>query len=110
MVWPPPRFRTLMEESVRFATESVPAWVGLSLPGGGRVVYLGSQRMALAVVSRFAMRSCGGVVVLVREGSEEFGSAVLRKGIVSPGGLERLNSIRSWAAQEVDLAFYWRWD
>lgn len=61
MVWPPPRFRTLMEESVRSATERVPVWVGLSLPGGGREVKSGSQRMSPAEVSWLAMRSCGGV-------------------------------------------------
>lgn len=55
----------LMEESVRLATEKVPAWVGRSLPGGARAVYWGSQRMSLAVVSWAAMRNCdegaGGV-------------------------------------------------
>ena len=60
-VWPPPRLRTLMDESVRFATERVPAWVGRSLLGGGRFVCCGSQRMALAEMSSLAMRSWGGV-------------------------------------------------
>lgn len=35
----------------------VPAWTGLRRPGGAREVYLGSQRMADAVVSWRAMRS-----------------------------------------------------
>lgn len=63
-VWPPPRFRTEMDESVRLATDSVPAWVGWSAPGGALDVYLGSQRISLAVVSWFAMASGGrgGVV------------------------------------------------
>lgn len=79
-VWPPPRLRTLMEESVR-ATETVPAWVGLSFPGGARVVCLGSQRMALAVVSWLAMRS--GVVA--RERSWGVCWAVLWMGTASRG-------------------------
>lgn len=74
MVWPPPRLRTLMDESVRFATERVPACVGLSLVGGGRVVYLGSQRIALAVVSWNAICSWAEGGVLERDCSgEEFG-------------------------------------
>ena len=60
VVSPPPRLRTLMDESVRLAREKVPAWVGRSLLGGGRLVCWGSKRMALAVVSSLAMLSGGG--------------------------------------------------
>jgi hypothetical protein len=56
-VWPSPRLRTLMEESVRRGATRVPACTGLRLPGGGREVNWGSQRMAEAVVSWRAMRS-----------------------------------------------------
>lgn len=56
MIWPSPRLRTLMDESVRLGTANVPACVALSSPGGGRVVNLGSQRMLDAVVSWLAMR------------------------------------------------------
>jgi hypothetical protein len=56
MIWPSPRLRTLMDESVRLGTARVPACVALSSPGGGRVVNLGSQRMLDAVVSWLAMR------------------------------------------------------
>jgi hypothetical protein len=55
-VWPSPRLRTLMEESVRWGATSVPACTGLRLPGGGREVNCRSQRMAEAVVSWLAMR------------------------------------------------------
>jgi len=55
-VWPSPRLRTLMDESVRCGATRVPAWTGLRLPGGAREVKLGSQRMAEAVVSWLAMR------------------------------------------------------
>jgi len=55
-VWPSPRLRTLMDESVRCGATRVPAWTGLRLPGGAREVNLGSQRMAEAVVSWLAMR------------------------------------------------------
>ena len=48
---PPPRLRIEMDESVRSSRERVPTWVGRSRVGGGRRVYLGSQRMAEAVVS-----------------------------------------------------------
>lgn len=58
-----------MEESVRLGTASVPACVALSSPGGGRVVNLGSQRMADAVVSWLAMRR-------VERGPSEVGVAV----------------------------------
>jgi hypothetical protein len=60
-----------MDESVRFATERVPAWVGLSLPGGARDVNSGSQRMELAVVRRSTMvlTVCSGVAVLVVGGA-----------------------------------------
>ena len=56
-MWPSPRLRTLMDESVRLGTARVPAWTGFRLPGGGRDVNLGSQRMADAVVSWLAIRS-----------------------------------------------------
>jgi hypothetical protein len=46
-----------MDESVRTETARVPACVALSSAGGGRVVNLGSQRIAEAVVSWLAMRS-----------------------------------------------------
>jgi Na+-transporting NADH:ubiquinone oxidoreductase subunit NqrB len=39
------------------------------LPGGGRLVYLGSQRISLAVVSLLAMARGEGGAVLEREGS-----------------------------------------
>lgn len=52
MVWPSPRFRTLIDESVRL-TARVPTCVA---PRGGRVVNFGSQRMEDAVVSWVAMR------------------------------------------------------
>ena len=55
-VWPSPRLRTLMDESVRWGATRVPACTGLRLPGGAREVNLGSQRMAEAVVSWLAMR------------------------------------------------------
>jgi hypothetical protein len=81
MVRPPPRLRTLMDESVRFATERVPACVGLRVVGGGRDVYRWSQRMALAVVRRLAICSCegGGVVEPVEPDCsvEERGCSVL---------------------------------
>jgi len=82
MIWPSPRLRTLMDESVRWGTARVPACVALSSPGGGRVVKLGSQRMADAVVSWEAMRS-------VERGSSEVeaeagaGCAVLEVGVVN---------------------------
>lgn len=57
MIWPSPRLRTLMDESVRKGTASVPACVALSSPGGGLSVNLGSQRMADAVTNLPAMRS-----------------------------------------------------
>ena len=57
MMWPSPRLRTLMDESVRKGTASVPACVALSSPGGGLSVNLGSQRMADAVTNLPAMRS-----------------------------------------------------
>jgi hypothetical protein len=88
-VWPPSRLRTLMEESVRFATERVPACVGLRVAGGGRDVKSGFQRMELAVVSWLAMCSCGGV--LMRETSEGFGWAVLLRGMRPRGGYRGLN-------------------
>ena len=56
VIWPSPRLRTLMDESVRYGTARFPACVALSSPGGGRVVKLGSQRMVEAVVSWLAMR------------------------------------------------------
>lgn len=67
-----------MEESVRSAMERVPACVGLSLPGGGRAVCLGFQRIVLAVVSWFAMASCADGGVVERDCSREgFDCAVL---------------------------------
>ena len=63
-----------MLESVLFSNDNVPTCVGLSFVGGGRRVYFGSQRMALAVVSWEAIaRGDGGAVE---------GRAVLRGGAV----------------------------
>lgn len=53
--WPPPRLLTLMDESVLLLVERVPTWVGPRPMGGGRRVNLGSQRIAPAVVSWFAI-------------------------------------------------------
>jgi hypothetical protein len=76
-VWPPPRLRTLMEESVRSATESVPACVGRSLLGGGRLVCCGSKRMSLAVVSLLAMRSGVAWAGAASASGEDVGGAVV---------------------------------
>jgi hypothetical protein len=62
IIWPSPRLRTLMDESVRAGTARVPACVALSSPGGAREVNWGSQRIAEAVVSWLAMRSVERVV------------------------------------------------
>ena len=78
----------LMDESVRLATERVPAWVGRSLLGGGRLVCCGSQSMALAEMSSLAMRSWGGVEWAAgAESGEGCGWAVVAVGSVaaSPG-------------------------
>jgi hypothetical protein len=114
MVWPPPKLVTLMDESVRFATERVPAWVGLSFVGGGRAVYLGSQRMALAVVSWFAICSWAEGGVLERDCSLGVGWAVLGDGARDlrervPWDGESLISRREGAAkaaaeEELDLS------
>jgi hypothetical protein len=69
MIWPSPRLRTLIDESVRTGTARVPACVALSSPGGGLSVNLGSQRIEEAVVSLLAMRS-------VERGSSKAGGAV----------------------------------
>jgi hypothetical protein len=58
MASPSPRFRTLIEDSVRKGTAKVPAMAGLRLPGGGRSVYF--QSSAPAVVIWLAMRRSGG--------------------------------------------------
>ena len=76
-MWPSPRLRTLMDESVRLGTARVPACVGWRLPGGAREVNLGSQRMVDAVVSWLAMRSGDDERELSGAGAEE---AVLVKG------------------------------
>ena len=55
--WPPPKVLTLMDESVRSSSERVPTCVGCNLPGGGLLVYLGSQSIALAEVSCSAIVS-----------------------------------------------------
>jgi hypothetical protein len=70
-----------MDESVRFSTERV-ASVGWSLAGGGRDVCSGLKRMALAVVSWFAMCrwAKGGVLERDCSGAEELGWAVLTTG------------------------------
>lgn len=52
-----------MVESVRFSMARVPTWVGRRRVGGGRRVYLGLKRMALAVVSCSAMASGEGGAV-----------------------------------------------
>jgi hypothetical protein len=75
MLRPPPRLRTLIVESVRSWKERARMYVGLSLwPGGGRFVYWGSQRRALADVRALAMASGEGGRV---DGREELGWAVL---------------------------------
>lgn len=67
MTWPPPKLRTLMEESVLLPVVRVPTWVGLRPIGGGLRVTLGSQRISLAVVSWVAMeREEGGEKLRVR--------------------------------------------
>lgn len=70
-----------MDDSVRKGTARVPAWVAFSSPGGGRVVKLGSQRMAEAVVSCRAMRrverASSGAAVAGRAGA---GCAVVGEG------------------------------
>jgi hypothetical protein len=77
MCRPPPKFLTLIEESVRSSRERVLTCVGLSFPGGGRQVYLGSQRIALAVVSWLVMASGDGGVVLDDAEGRLVGGAVL---------------------------------
>lgn len=80
---PPPRLLTLIVESERFSSESVPTWVGCSRVGGGRFVNFGSQRIELAVVSFFAMvkgEGAGKVDARFGDGRafEEEGDAVVR--------------------------------
>jgi hypothetical protein len=69
-----------MDESDRSSRERVPTCVGFSLPGGGLVVYFGSQRSALAVVSLLAIASGEGEAVFVREEVEEPCCAVFEDG------------------------------
>lgn len=80
-VWPPPRFLTLIDESVLLPTAKVLTWVGRSLAGGGRLVNLGFQRMALAVVSWLATASelDKGGVERVWRGREEVDCAVVEE-------------------------------
>ena len=100
-VWPSLRLRTLMDESVRLGMVSVPAWTGLRLrlPGGALEVYLGSQRIADAVVSWLAMRRGEGG----RDKTGGAGEAVLREWRVS-GGRATGCRYKSTAAKAVELA------
>lgn len=69
---PPPRLRTEMLLSVRSATLRVPTWVGSRrMCGASRRVYLGSQRVARAVVMELAtVRGEEGVMVEVEVGRD----------------------------------------
>jgi hypothetical protein len=66
--WPPPKLRTLLLESERSLTESVPTCDGRSFSGGGLEVYLGSKRSARAVTSWFTITQGEGGVVFLSEG------------------------------------------
>ena len=81
---PPPRLRTEMLLSVRSPTLSVPTWVGSRwISGGSLRVYLGSQRVARAVVSWLATVKGEDCLLVVLEAGvrlEEVEEAVVESG------------------------------